>query len=105
MPFSDKIAKALSLLLPVKVYTGPSLSFTPEVDTPMVKQRKSIGGAVPGNRESRLSKTYKLRDDGSLFELVGIVQHHGKPSYQLRHVETGKTFNMTKDLVQVLFQI
>ena len=47
---------------------------------------------------------YVLKDIEGPFEFVGFIRNENINLYQLKHKETGETFNITKTMLEFLFE-
>lgn len=47
---------------------------------------------------------YQLKHVPGSFEFIGFVKTDGKPLYQLRHIFTGETLNLTKNMFEFFFE-
>ena len=95
---SDKIKKALSKIVPWRINRGIGISVDDDMVIKTMPSQESI--------ESRASTSYRyqLKEDVGSFELVGIVKNGKTSQYQLRHLASGDTFNISKHVLELLFE-
>lgn len=99
MPVVDMIKKLLSFVIPVKIHRGYGLS---NDDAVLLNKAVTLD-----QLEEPLIKTgalYKLKPAVGRFEMVGFSGGGKDVRYQLKHVLSGETFNVSKNMMQLLFQ-
>ena len=94
----DTLKKALSKIVPWRINRGIGLSVDDNVVLKNMPSQEQI--------ESHISDSfrYNLRQGAGSFELVGIVKNGKTSQYQLRHLMSGDTFNISKQLLELLFE-
>lgn len=99
MSIKSKILQLLSFFTRSKIQVGYSLSMDDNETIPEFAVTRSLTNvnAIKGSH-------YVLKDHKEGFEFVGFIKNGDVALYQLKHKATGETFNITKAMLEFLFE-
>jgi hypothetical protein len=99
MVLSNSLKKLISYFTPKPVQRGIGISF----DTDVTLSKDTNIASLDSQAISR-GIFYHLRSVEGLFELVGQVKSGDDCLYQIRHRYSGQTLNITKNMLDFLFE-
>lgn len=99
MTISDTIKKLVSYVVPGRISKGYGISTDDQAVLPSMPSLDQL--EEPHIKTGAL---YRVRTDIGRFEMVGFAGAGEGIKFQLKHVLTGETFNVTKKMMGLLFE-